>query len=188
MGVILAAFLVLTGFLARERWWTYDDVEDIRGTWVVQSEEALGNDVATIRITDRAIVLDINTTYVYTLNTKKKTIDFAFPPMDLTGQGHYRFSADRTRLIIVDGKYGWFSTCTSDFWWQVRSWWAKATGGAEPALGPEENATWLVRMDAAESASSTTAGDATDATDAIDATASADSADSAEGEAPAEDA
>lgn len=143
---VLAIALILGAILGYQRWGIHDDATDIQGTWAISGEMASGYDVATIRITEKTIILDVDTTYVYTLDSGKKVIDFAFPPMDLEGQGHYRFSEDRNTVVIVDGKFSWIGTCVEDFWWQIRCFMADQLHLERPALGPTENATWLVRV------------------------------------------
>ena len=149
---LVAIALVIGAFLGYARWGVHDDASDIQGTWAISGEMATGYDVATIRITEKTIILDIDTTYTYTIDTGKKVIDFAFPPMDLKGQGHYRFSEDRNTVVIVDGRFSWIGTCAEDFWWQIRCWMADGLGFERPALGPQENATWLVRVERAPGA------------------------------------
>ena len=141
--LVVIAALVVVALLSVERWWTHDDAADIQGTWLIQGDAALGHEAATITITAGTIVLDKDTTYRYTLDTAKKTITFTF--QDLEGQGHYRFSADRRHLIIVDGEYSWLGTCVSDFWWQLRSWVATALDAPQPALGSSSGTTLLAR-------------------------------------------
>ena len=143
--LILAALLTLIGFLSKERWYTYDDPSDFRGTWVIRGEAAHGHEVATITITDKKIILDKDTTYLYTLDTRSKIITYTF--QDLEGSGHYRFSADRNWLIIEDGNYNWLTTTASDFWWQLRSWWATWTHTSQPPLGPTSDVTLLLRVE-----------------------------------------
>ncbi|MBR2789796.1 MAG: hypothetical protein IKD70_04165, partial [Eggerthellaceae bacterium] len=141
--LVLAALLVLTGFLSRERWYMHDDAFDIQGTWIIRGDAARGHDEATITITDSKIILDKDTTYGYTLDTRSKIITYTF--QDLQGTGHYRFSADRKWLIIEDGNFNWFITCAEDFSWQLRSWWATLTQTSQPPLEPAEDAALLRR-------------------------------------------
>ena len=143
--IILAALLVLTGFLARERWYMHDDVADFPGTWAIRGEAVHGlDDVVTITITGDKIILDKDTTYRYTLDTRSKIITYTF--QDLEGTGHYRFSADRNWIIIEDGHHNWLTTCAEDFWWQIRSWWATLTKTSQPPLGPTSGVTLLYRV------------------------------------------
>ncbi|MBR3257749.1 MAG: hypothetical protein IKF96_02040 [Eggerthellaceae bacterium] len=144
---ILAFFIVmavvLIGFLSWERWYAHDDIADFQGTWNIQGEAGVGHPDVNIRITEDKMILDINTTYGYTLDTAKKTITFTF--QDLSGEGHYRFSADRRYLLITDGHYTWLETCLSDFKWQLECWRANFYGTAQPELGDLEGATLLYR-------------------------------------------
>lgn len=147
VGIVLITFaVILLGLLSYNRWYVHDDVADIQGVWLISGDAAIGTNAATIEFTDKAIILDINTAYVYSLDTRRKVIEFSFPPMDLTGSGHYRFSTDRSQLLIVDGEYSWLSTCASDFWWTLRCWWASLFGGKQPELGPTAGTTMLERV------------------------------------------
>ena len=141
---IIFMVVVVVGFLSWERWYAHDDIADIQGTWNIQGEAGVGHPDVNIKITDTKIILDINTTYTYTLDTAKKTITYRF--QNLEGEGHYRFSADRRYILITDGHYTWIETCLMDFAWQLESWKANFYGTAQPELGDLEGATLLYRV------------------------------------------
>lgn len=107
VAVIVCLVLVAVLLFSWNRWWRYDDAEDIQGTWLVHgTDTAIVIDESYIWITD-----DVG--YAYTLDADSKTIEFSFG--DMSGSGRYRFSSDRSQLIIVDGDgYTWTSTLGED--------------------------------------------------------------------------
>ena len=65
----------------------------------------------------KEIHLTSDVAYGYTLDTGAKTITFTFG--DLQGQGRYRFSADRSELVITDGDgFSFWGNLFSDIGWQ----------------------------------------------------------------------
>ena len=98
----LFAFLILAAvawasFFAWDRWGRYDDHADIQGEWYVDGTAAL------VTIDENAIHLDEHVAYAYELNEHDKTIKFSFGSWE--GQGRYRFSDDRRRLLVIDGEF-----------------------------------------------------------------------------------
>ena len=101
--VVLAVVVfvaAVVGLFSWDRWLRYDDTKDITGIWFV-----VGSDGA-VAIDDQVIALTADVSYRYTLDTFAKTISFSFG--DLKGTGHYRFSADRSRLVIFEGDANWW--------------------------------------------------------------------------------
>ena len=99
--IVLAVLVVLVvawaSFFAWNRWGRYDDTADIQGQWYVDGT------AAPIVIDGETMQLDDNVAYHYELDTREKTIRFSFGSWE--GQGRYRFSDDRQRLLIIDGEY-----------------------------------------------------------------------------------
>ena len=97
-GLSLGAFMFWNTYLR------FDDAADIQGTWYFQEGSV------EIYIDEDSINLDAYLEYAYTLDTWAKTISFTFS--DLSGQGTYKFSEDRTTLIISEGQEGQQTTLT----------------------------------------------------------------------------
>ena len=63
------------------------------------------------------IKLTEDVSWSYKLDTDAKTISYTFGNME--GSGRYRFSLDRSQLVISDGSgYTWLSTLADDIAWQ----------------------------------------------------------------------
>ncbi|MEG2459154.1 MAG: hypothetical protein RSA89_05040 [Raoultibacter sp.] len=93
---LLMAVIVVAAAFSWHRWLRFDDATDIQGTW------QLSPATMTVVINDEKVKLTQDVAYAYTLNTWAKTIQFSFG--NLTGSGLYEFSADRTTLVIVEGR------------------------------------------------------------------------------------
>lgn len=91
---IIAALAIVTGLLAWNQWFRYDDAADIQGTWVIDRTQ----DTITITPTDMQMTAEVS--YQYSLDTFDKTITFNFK--QYSGEGSYAFSPDRTTLIITE--------------------------------------------------------------------------------------
>ncbi len=94
VAVLLAVALVLAGLFCWQKWLRFDDAADIQGSWQVQEGgESIVFDGRDMKIT-KAI------SYEYRLDTEAKTISYQFG--ELSGAGHYYFSADRQTLVILE--------------------------------------------------------------------------------------
>ena len=100
--VVLAIFTVVVvivvaavSLFAWNRWGRYNDSEDFKGTWYVQGT------AVPVTIDDSLIHLADDVAYSYAIDERDKTISYSFG--DWTGQGRYRFSVDRSTLVITDG-------------------------------------------------------------------------------------
>lgn len=122
MSVLIVMALVVAGLFAWNRWWRYDDARDMQGTWY-----AAGTTVP-VHITDTAIALNEETSYLYEIDPQAKTISYYLANMK--GEGRYWFENDRQALVIVDGK-GFTSTDTAidDFGRSLSSFFVTVTGG-----------------------------------------------------------
>ncbi len=73
---------------------------------------------ATVVIDGESIHLTDDVAYPYALDTGAKTIEYAFG--NAAGSGRYRFSLDRSQLVIMDGTgYSWWSTLFDDIAWMA---------------------------------------------------------------------
>lgn len=141
--VVAAAVLVLaalTGTYSWDRWWRHDDATDFIGEWRIHNSQA------TILIDGQRMVLADDAAFSYTLDTKAKTIHLTLGTME--GGGRYRFSPDRTQLVIEDGEYGsWLANAFHDVPW-VLSHVANALFGMELADPESDSVSVLDRPEA----------------------------------------
>lgn len=90
------AFLVLAASLfVWNRWYRFDDVADIQGTWRDI------NSGATMEVNEFYIKLAEDAVYEYSIDTNAKSIHYFFGGNE--GFSSYRFSEDRTQLVLEDG-------------------------------------------------------------------------------------
>ena len=109
--VAIAVVVVTVGSFSWGRWLRYDDVADFQGAWYANGTTSL------VTVDGQEIHLTSDVAYGYTLDTGAKTITFTFG--DLQGQGRYRFSADRSELVITDGDgFSFWGNLFSDIGWQ----------------------------------------------------------------------
>lgn len=100
---------------------------------------------ATVVIDGESIHLTDDVAYPYALDTGAKTIEYAFG--NAAGSGRYRFSLDRSQLVIMDGAgYSWWSTLFDDVGWMAAQA-SDAVQGRAPAEPPAgEGVTVLDRV------------------------------------------
>ena len=109
--VAIAMVVIMVGSFSWGRWLRYDDAADFQGTWYANGTTSL------VTVDGQEIHLTSDVAYGYTLDTGAKTITFTFG--DLQGQGRYRFSADRSELVITDGDgFSFWGNLFSDIGWQ----------------------------------------------------------------------
>ena len=101
------------GGIAYLRWYANDDALDFQGTWYVAGTET------PIEISADSIRLTESVAYRYKLNTRDKTITLTIG--DMTGHGSYRFSLDRTQLVIFDGQADPNVILEADVRWLVQA-------------------------------------------------------------------
>ena len=112
---ILRAFLLLVLALALAaavaclglRWFFVNDASDIQGTWNIVGTEK------NIPITDTEMTLDEDLTYKYSLDQVSKKINVKLGNM--SGTSHYKFSLDRSELVVFDGDYDELKSFNLDF-------------------------------------------------------------------------
>lgn len=95
-AVIVLCLVGSCAIISWERWFRFDDAQDIQDSWV----DAKTNVAVTIDAEN--INLPENVSYAYTLDTGGKSITFSFA--QLQGEAMYLFSADRNVLYIVEGE------------------------------------------------------------------------------------
>lgn len=142
VAVIALACAAFVAFLAWDRWGAYDDAADMQGIW-----QANGS-ASTVVVDGEQIQLTDDVAYDYEIDPFAKTITFSLGNME--GQGRYRFSPDRTQLVITDGTgYSWLSTLMDDIPWRVQSLQDELAGvegaGKEASSGEEDGRTILDR-------------------------------------------
>lgn len=93
--VVLVLVTLISGVFAWNRWWRFDDVQDIQGEWVVQ-----GSSVSVFFTNDK-ILLTNKLPYDYKIDPVAKTLTFSFGKFQ--GSGRYMFRHNRTQLVILDG-------------------------------------------------------------------------------------
>lgn len=111
--LLIAAVGAAIGGIAYLRWYANDDALDFQGTWYVAGTET------PIEITADSIRLTDSVAYRYKLNTHDKTITLALGNM--TGHGSYRFSLDRSQLVIFDGQADPNTILEADVRWLVQA-------------------------------------------------------------------
>ncbi len=99
--ILLVLALVGAGVhFAWDRWFRYDDAQDIQGEWqMTNAQRTLVIDAGHLKISE-------DVAYEYTLDAKHKTITYTFG--NASGTASYRFSDDRQVLVIEDnGETDW---------------------------------------------------------------------------------
>lgn len=184
--VAIAVVVVTVGSFSWGRWLRYDDAADFQGAWYANGTTSL------VTVDGQEIHLTSDVAYGYTLDTGAKTITFTFG--DLQGQGRYRFSADRSELVITDGdRFSFWGNLFSDIGWQFGQLITGLQGKEAPREEAVDGVTVLDRTPGegavSAPASSAPAQDA-DASSADDASGNGEASDgeTADGEAAGADA
>lgn len=113
VALLVCACIALAVAFCVFRWQTYDDVADFQGKWRI-----LGSD-STIEITEDKVCFTEDVAYTYVVDPEAKTMLFKFGNM--TGTARYRFSLDRDRLSIEDGKVESIPAFFEDAFWTLQS-------------------------------------------------------------------
>ena len=109
---VLAIIVVVVSVFSWGRWLRYDDAADFQGMWYANGTTSI------ITVDGEKIHLTDDVAYNYTLDTGAKTITFTFGQME--GHGRYRFSVDRSELVIIDGNdFSFWGNLFSDIAWQL---------------------------------------------------------------------
>lgn len=179
--VILALVVGVVAVFSWDRWLRYDDASEVQGEWRTHGAAAV------VVIDGESIKLTDDVAFSYTLDTGAKTIAFSFGTSE--GQGRYRFSLDRSQLVITDGEgYSWFSTLFDDIGWMIDQ--AKRSIAGEPQEQPVagENVAVLDRLSHDASASPRVEPAATAAQDEDDADTKEPAADQEDSKPKSDDA
>ena len=176
--VAIAVVVVTVGSFSWGRWLRYDDAADFQGAWYANGTTSM------VTVDGQEIHLTSDVAYGYTLDTGAKTITFTFG--DLQGQGRYRFSADRSELVITDGDgFSFWGNLFSDIGWQFGQLITGLQGKEAPREEAVDGVTVLDRTPGegavAAPASSAPAQDA-DASSADDASSNAGNGEASDGE------
>lgn len=109
---VLAIVVVAVSVFSWGRWLRYDDAADFQGMWYANGTTSI------VTVDGEKIHLTDDVAYNYTLDTGAKTITFTFGQME--GHGRYRFSVDRSELVITDGNdFSFWGNLFSDIAWQL---------------------------------------------------------------------
>ncbi|MFR1639648.1 MAG: hypothetical protein ACLSVD_11055, partial [Eggerthellaceae bacterium] len=96
IGALACVLVVAAGAFSWDRWLRYDDAAELQGEWQVHGT------AATVVIDGEAINITDDVAYPYAIDAGAKTISYAFG--NAQGSGRYRFSLDRSQLVIMDGE------------------------------------------------------------------------------------
>ena len=108
---VAALLVAVVAVFSWNRWLRFDDAKDFQGTWYANST------ASTITVDGQQLHLTSDVAYDYTLDTGAKTIKFTFGSYE--GQGRYRFSADRSELVITDGAdFSFWGNLFDDIGWR----------------------------------------------------------------------
>ncbi len=136
--ILLLAFSAVALF-SWDRWFRYDDALDFKGEWFSNGTDAV------VVIDGQHLKLTEDVAYEYVLDEIAKTITFTFGNME--GEGRYRFSLDRSQLVITDGSgYSWFSTLQEDLDWMIEQLIRSIQDLPAQELLPADNLTILDRL------------------------------------------
>lgn len=138
-GVILLLMLGVVAVFSWDRWLRYDDAAELQGEWQTHGSTAV------VVIDGQQIKLTEDVAYSYTLDTGAKTLSYTFG--NWTGEGRYRFSLDRSQLVIFDDRDAtWFSTLTDDLGWMIDQAIHSLQGQAPAEVQVDEATTVLDRL------------------------------------------
>ena len=109
---VLAIVVTVVAVFSWGRWARYDDAADFQGMWYANGTTSI------VTVDGEKIHLTDDVAYNYTLDTGAKTITFTFGQME--GHGRYRFSVDRSELVITDGNdFTFWGNLFDDIGWQL---------------------------------------------------------------------
>lgn len=129
--VALCVVFVIVCIYSMTRWVLPQDSADIRGTWTMDGAK---NSVV---ISESQINLAGQADYDYTLDINAKTIQVGF--FTKGGSAHYRFSADRQSLAIIESDdLSWTATLADDLAWQCSDFFAMIKKESRSPLGSDE--------------------------------------------------
>ena len=108
---LLIVVAAAVGLFSWDRWLRYDDAAEFQGSWQAHGTTGV------VVIDGERINLTDDVAYSYRIDPMAKTVSFSFGSLE--GQGRYRFSLDRSQLVITEGAgYSWLSTLVDDIGWR----------------------------------------------------------------------
>ena len=153
VAILVISAVALASYLAWDRWGRYDDASDIQGQWYVEGT------ATSIVIDGQTMQLADDVAYNYEIDPQEKTIRFWFGSWE--GEGRYRFSDDRQRLLIIDGQYSGVGNLFDDLF---VSFDAMATVGSQrPAAASQSES--AAAVDSGSSVEASSSGESQQATD-----------------------
>ena len=182
---LLIVVAAAVGLFSWDRWLRYDDAAEFQGSWQAHGTTGV------VVIDGERINLTDDVAYSYRIDPMAKTVSFSFGSLE--GQGRYRFSLDRSQLVITEGTgYSWLSTLVDDIGWMADRLTRFVQGQPQAEVLPGDGVTVLDRLSSAATAAQDDGalaqeGPAADASGTSDG-AAADDAAGANGVAEADDA
>lgn len=136
---VVAVALVAVAAFSWDRWLRYDDARELQGEWQVADTTRV------VVVNGESIKLTDDVAYSYAIDPAAKTIEFTFGNM--AGKGRYRFSDDRSQLVITEGEsYSTASTLFEDLAWMWDGF-VRSVQGQEPVQPKAgDGTTVLVRV------------------------------------------
>lgn len=142
---LLIAVAAAVGLFSWDRWLRYDDAAEFQGSWQAHGTTGV------VVIDGERINLTDDVAYSYRIDPMAKTVSFSFGSLE--GQGRYRFSLDRSQLVITEGAgYSWLSTLIDDIGWMADQLTRFAQGQPQVEALPGDGVTVLDRLSSAATA------------------------------------
>ena len=142
---LLIAVAAAVGLFSWDRWLRYDDAAEFQGSWQAHGTTGV------VVIDGERISLTGDVAYSYQIDPMAKTVSFSFGSLE--GQGRYRFSLDRSQLVITEGAgYSWLSTLIDDIGWMADQLTRFVQGQPQVEALPGDGVTVLDRLSSAATA------------------------------------
>ncbi len=136
---LLIAVAAAVGLFSWDRWLRYDDAAEFQGSWQAHGTTGV------VVIDGERINLTDDVAYSYQIDPMAKTVSFSFGSLE--GQGRYRFSLDRSQLVITEGAgYSWLSTLIDDIGWMADQLTRFVQGQPQVEALPGDGVTVLDRL------------------------------------------
>lgn len=142
---LLIVVAAAVGLFSWDRWLRYDDAAEFQGSWQAHGTTGV------VVIDGERINLTDDVAYSYRIDPMAKTVSFSFGSLE--GQGRYRFSLDRSQLVITEGAgYSWLSTLVDDIGWMADRLTRFVQGQPQAEVLPGDGVTVLDRLSSAATA------------------------------------
>lgn len=129
IAVVVLLMVAVVALVSAYRWFLFDDAHDMQDQWIdINRKVEVVIDAETIQLSD-------DVAYNYELDTFEKTITYTFGNME-SQPAAYRFSADRSKLYILEGE-------ESDLFYDIGFWLGFVE---EPDYQDSTHATVLMRV------------------------------------------